>query len=141
MKHTTEIESLLSKYLDGSTTVAEEQTLHQYFARTPDASIPSEWRCYKALFAFHESEKNDIAVSETETRPTARIVRFGWWSAAAASVALVIYISLSHTENKKNVAYIDGVKTSNTEIIQQNAEQALAAVSISDEELFSAIDF
>lgn len=141
MKTITNIERLLDKYLDGETTCSEEAQLHRYFAETPDGDIPSDWRCYKALFAYQDSEKAEKVETATIVKhhPSARIIRLGWWSAAAASVALVVALAIGSNDRNSNVAYIDGKKTHNAELIQEHAEQALTAVSLSDDELFSAI--
>lgn len=71
--------SLLDKYMEGMTTLEEEDVLHQYFTRS---DVPAEWEDYRMLFAEIDS------IKPTE-KPSHR-----WWSwriAAAVVAALVVF--------------------------------------------------
>ena len=73
------IQSLLDKYMEGMTTLEEEDILHQYFTRS---DVPAEWEDYRMLFAEIDSMR------PTE-KPSHR-----WWSwriAAAVVAALVVF--------------------------------------------------
>lgn len=68
------IQSLLDKYMEGMTTLEEEDILHQYFTRS---DVPAEWEDYRLLFAEIDS-----------MRPTGKHDRRRWrWSIAVAVVA------------------------------------------------------
>ncbi len=73
------IQSLLDKYMEGMTTLEEEDILHQYFTR---GDVPAEWEDYRMLFAEIDS-----------MRPTEKPLH-RWWSwriAAAVVAALVVF--------------------------------------------------
>jgi len=84
------IQSLLDKYMEGTTTLEEEDVLHQYFTRS---DVPAEWEDYRMLFAEIDS-----------MRPAEKTPHRWWpWSMAAAAVvaALVVFaITQSLPENR-----------------------------------------
>lgn len=84
------IQSLLDKYMEGMTTLEEEDVLHQYFTRS---DVPAEWEDYRMLFAEIDS-----------MRPAEKAPHRWWpWSMAAAAVvaALVVFaITQSLPENR-----------------------------------------
>ena len=68
------IGQLLERYMEGISTLEEEDILHQYFTRS---DVPAEWEDYRMLFAEIDS-----------MRPTEKSGRRRWrWSIAAAVVA------------------------------------------------------
>ena len=74
------IQSLLDKYMEGTTTLEEEDILHQYFTRS---DVPAEWEDYRMLFAEIDS-----------MRPTEKHDRRWWpWSIAAAVVATLVVLA------------------------------------------------
>lgn len=80
MKQYTEafIQSLLNKYMEGTTTLEEEDILHQYFTRD---DVPAQWEDYRQLF-----------VEIDGMRPTEK-PKWRWWplSIAAVVAALVVF--------------------------------------------------
>lgn len=73
------IQSLLDKYMEGTTTLEEEDILHQYFTR---GDVPAEWEDYRMLFA-------EIDGMRPTEKPSHR-----WWSwriAAAVMAVLVVF--------------------------------------------------
>ena len=75
------IQSLLDKYMEGTTTLEEEDTLHQYFTRS---DVPAEWEDYRQLFA-------EIDSMRPAEKPQSR-----WWPwsiAAAVVAALVVFVA------------------------------------------------
>ena len=71
------IQSLLDKYMEGMTTLEEEDILHQYFTRS---DVPAEWEDYRMLFAEIDS-----------MRPAGKPSHQWWpWSMAAAVVAALV---------------------------------------------------
>lgn len=76
------IQSLLDKYMEGTTTLEEEDILHQYFTRS---DVPAEWEDYRMLFAEIDS-----------MRPTEKHDRRWWpWSIAAAVVAALVVFTIT----------------------------------------------
>ena len=83
-----QIAQLLSKFMAGQTSLAEEQLLAQYF-RTHD--VGEEWAEYKEMFAMFDSGEVDI---EVKTKP--KLVALRWAVAAvAASTLLLLALRLS----------------------------------------------
>lgn len=83
------IQSLLDKYMEGTTTLEEEDILHQYLFRS---DVPAEWEDYRQLFAEIDS-----------MRPAEKHNRRWWpWSIAAAVVAVLVVFAATQlpTENQ-----------------------------------------
>lgn len=80
-----EIAQLLSKFMAGETSVAEEQMLAQYF-RTHEVS--EEWTEYKELFALFDSGKVDIELEKP------KLVTLRWVSAAACALLLIGFFTM-----------------------------------------------
>ena len=72
------IQSLLNKYMEGTTTLEEEDILHQYFTRD---DVPAQWEDYRQMFVEIDSMK-----------PTEK-PKWRWWplSIAAVVAALVVF--------------------------------------------------
>ena len=71
------IDKLLERYMEGISTLEEEDILHQYFTRS---DVPAEWEDYRLLFVEIDS-----------MRPTGKSRRRWWsWRIAAAVVALLV---------------------------------------------------
>ena len=85
------IQSLLDKYMDGTTTLDEEDILSEYF-RGKD--IPQEWEDYRQLFLEIEAMKPQPKASR----------RWIGWSVAAAILAGILYIAIpsAHQEDGPN---------------------------------------
>ena len=76
------IQSLLDKYMEGMTTLEEEDILHQYFTRS---DVPAEWEDYRMLFAEIDG-----------MRPAGKHDRRWWpWSIAAAVVAALVVFTIT----------------------------------------------
>ena len=76
------IQSLLDKYMEGTTTLEEEDILRQYFTR---GDVPAEWEDYRQLFAEIDS-----------MRPAGKHDRRWWpWSIAAAVVAALVVFTIT----------------------------------------------
>ena len=72
-----DISQLLSRFMDGTTTLEEEDVLARYFA---GADVPAEWEDYRQLFCELEAMK-----PQAKGTP-ARLQCWRHWSAAAALV-------------------------------------------------------
>ena len=83
------IATLLNRFLDGESTLAEEEQLAQYFATH---SVDREWEPYKQMFAYFDSGMDDMSCA---SKP--KIVMMPWRSVIgiAASVAIAVGIGLS----------------------------------------------
>ena len=81
IKYTKEyIAKLLDKYMDGTSTLEEEDILAHYFH---SGNVPQEWEDYRQLF------------SEIETmKPKRQKRRWAFWGVAAAAVAGLLYMAV-----------------------------------------------
>ena len=82
---------LLDKFMEGTSTLEEEDILSQYFAQD---QIPAEWEEYRLLFAEFEAMKPQPKSSR----------RWLGWSVAAAIMAGILYIAIpsAHQEDGPN---------------------------------------
>jgi hypothetical protein len=82
------INELLERFMEGDTTVPEEDVLSEYFHTAKN--VPEEWKDYQTMFA----EWSQPPVQETK-RPLWR-----WVAVAAAAVLLALFVTVlsRHTE-------------------------------------------
>jgi len=80
------LESLLIKYEEGNTTLAEEKQLQFYFST---ADVPAHLRSYKIIFAYSAIEKNRTYTGKTQLTSNKRQFFF---IGIAASILLAIGI-------------------------------------------------
>ena len=79
IKYTKEyIAKLLDKYMDGTSTLEEEDVLAHYFH---SGNVPEEWEDYRQLFSEIEAMK-----------PKRQKRRWAFWGVAAAAVAGLLYM-------------------------------------------------
>jgi hypothetical protein len=102
------IKDLLEKYMDGTSTLEEEDILANYFRRK---DIPQEWEDYRLLFQEIEAMKPQPKTNK----------RWIGWSVAAAIVTGVLYVAVPsqqtiHQEADPLIAQSD--------TIVQSSEQA-----------------
>lgn len=103
------IETLIQRYLEGKTSVAEEQELRMFFQ---SADVPQELKKYASLFTWQDNgddigaDLDDIfaqSVSELESEPIVKQPLMGrriWWSVAACiAVVVSVTLFLNHEDN------------------------------------------
>lgn len=95
------IQSLLDKYMDGTSSLEEEDILNEYF-RGED--IPQEWEDYRQLF-------QEIEAMKPQPRTNRRWIG---WSVAAAIMAGILYIAIpsAHQEDGTNQLVAEADTTS-----------------------------
>jgi hypothetical protein len=97
MKEDARIEKLLEKYLEGETTLKEEDILSDYFN---NQEIRPEWLVYKDLFTYFENTK--VAVPQKSfTPPQAKRSKFDFFQKYAA-VAMILLIGTMFYTQKQN---------------------------------------
>ena len=77
------IEKLLEKYLEATTTVAEEETLKQYFSQE---SVATHLEQYAPMFQYFSKAKEERFTKQVPLKP--RKNYFKWASVAAVAVLL-----------------------------------------------------
>lgn len=80
--HDPHIESLLEQFMQGDTTLEQEQELSKYFSCS--TLIPEDWEAYRVMFAYF-----DAAMPITEQKPKRNTGRALWTLLAAAAVAAI----------------------------------------------------
>lgn len=121
MKHQYDIQQiaqLIEKFMAGTTSIAEEDVLAQYF-RTHEVS--EEWAVYKEMFALFDAGEVDIEVEPTKQedevhtikvemptttkRKRTRMIALRWTTAVAAS--LLLLLMLHNTNANSNTEAVD----------------------------------
>ncbi len=113
-----EIAQLIEKFMAGTTSIAEEDVLAQYF-RTHEVS--EEWAVYKEMFALFDAGEVDIEVEPTKQedevhtikvemptttkRKRTRMIALRWTTAVAAS--LLLLLMLHNTNANSNTEAVD----------------------------------
>lgn len=113
-----QIAQLIEKFMAGTTSIAEEDVLAQYF-RTHEVS--EEWAVYKEMFALFDAGEVDIEVKPTKQedevhaikvemptttkRKRTRMVALRWTTAVAASFLLLLL--LHNTNANSNTEAVD----------------------------------
>lgn len=123
------IETLIQRYLEGKTSVAEEQELRMFFQ---SADVPQELKKYASLFTWQDNgddigaDLDDIfaqSVSELESEPIVKQPLMGrriWWSVAACiAVVVSVTLFLNHEDNdtiaNRSIAQRSVDKTNHTD--------------------------
>ena len=84
------VEKLLDKFMDGTSTLEEEDILAQYFRHQ---EVPREWEEYRLLFQEIDAMK-PVQTEIVEINPENRRKRWMGWGVAAAVVAGILYFSV-----------------------------------------------
>lgn len=84
------IEKLLDKFMDGTSTLEEEDILAQYFRHQ---EVPREWEEYRLLFQEIDAMK-PVQTEIVEINPENRRKRWMGWGVAAAVVAGILYFAV-----------------------------------------------
>ena len=84
------IEKLLDKFMNGTSTLEEEDILAQYFRHQ---EVPREWEEYRLLFQEIDAMK-PVQTEIVEINPDNRRKRWMGWGVAAAVVAGILYFAV-----------------------------------------------
>lgn len=84
------IEKLLDKFMDGTSTLDEEDILAQYFRHQ---EVPREWEEYRLLFQEIDAMR-PVQAEIVEINPENRRKRWMGWGVAAAVVAGILYFAI-----------------------------------------------
>ena len=84
------IEKLLDKFMDGTSTLEEEDILAQYFRHQ---EVPREWEEYRLLFQEIDAMR-PVQAEIVEINPENRRKRWMGWGVAAAVVAGILYFAV-----------------------------------------------
>lgn len=119
------IRTLTQKYLDGETSLLEEQQLRDYFSRE---NVDVTLQEYKPLFNYFVKAQEEQSTSEFHpqaSKPKTKMYKT--WMAVAASIALV---ATAVWYNNGNTASVDDLGTyENPEIALQKTRDVLNLVA------------
>ena len=91
------VEKILEKYFEASTTVAEERTLREYFAQD---SVAPHLEQYRPMFNYFSIAKEEKYTKQVPLKP--RVNYYKWLSVAAAVVLTFgIYFGNQYQERKQ----------------------------------------
>lgn len=123
-----DIDNLLEKYFNGTSTAEEEQSLKKYFR---GANVSPQHETYEPLFARFEREKQvkapEIIIPEKRLKNlsvTRRIILLAATSAVA--VLLVVSLSILHRKDPQQAEYVvivNGKQVTNSSKAQKYAEE------------------
>jgi tRNA G10 N-methylase Trm11 len=117
-----EVEKLLQRFMDGTSTLEEEAQLAEFF-RTH--KVAGEWATYKDMFALFDEGKVEVEEKREST---------AWWKYAgiAAAIALLLgigfYFNSQNDEKPQFIAHTDSVKTTPQTETKKVEEQSLKPV-------------
>ena len=103
------IKDLLDKYMDGTSTLEEEDILADYFR---GKNIPQEWEDYRLLFQEIEAMKPQPKISK----------RWIGWSVAAAIVAGILYVAVPR---QQTIQQTDPLMAQSDTIVQSSEQVPL----------------
>lgn len=111
---------LLTRFMDGETTVSEETQLARYFRDHPNAPKPKgmaqeDWDAYREMFRqFDQGFTNEPHSASTEARPKVRSHTLWHHLTTAAAAAAAIYFAyIAYTDRSSTMP---GIQTSVTQI-------------------------
>ena len=142
------IKQLLDKYLEGQTSLQEEQRLRNYFRQD---NIDESLLEFKPMFDFFNEERESAMIDEYETiipeqnnRPKTIKIRFGRISIGiAASVMLLLGAKFIFFNQEKeilsqSIVYVDGQKFTDINTIQLQTLNAIEAIYESEDDIISS---
>lgn len=119
---TQEVERLLQRFMDGTSTLEEEAQLAEFF-RTHE--VAGEWATYKDMFALFDEGKVEVEEKQKST---------AWWKYAGIAAAIILLLGLGFYFNSRNdekphlIAQADTIKTASQTETKKVEEQPLKPV-------------
>ena len=117
------LESLLKKYEEGNTTLAEEKQLQCYFS---SEEIPAHLKSYKIIFAYSAIEKNRTYPGKTQL--TSNKGQF-FFIGIAASILLAIGIFAWQNNSREDIPEHNLGTIENPQEAYQKTKEALQMVA------------
>lgn len=126
------IEQLLTKYLDGNTSISEEQQLKRFFNTK---TVPSHLESYKPLFNYFLASQKDTFTAQLPLKSKTNI-KYKWLSiAAVAVISFGMYFNWptsqqdlgTFNENQTQLAYNQFVQS--LQMVSKNFNKGTTSVS------------
>lgn len=132
------IDEILERYFEGETSLEEEQVLRDYFSQP---NINEEHKIYAPMFEFFIQEQESGIEEITENKGKKR--HLSVWISIAASIVLLVgaYFTLSSPlkgNGNQSIVYIDGKKSTDINIINNEALLSIENISDMNEDILDA---
>jgi hypothetical protein len=119
----TNIESILEKYFDGSTSIEQEKQLTNYFSSD---NVAQHLKQYKPMFNYFDEDKRARFNKEILLKTNKNIK----WFSIAASIVLLVGLATLYYQNNKSANPEEGLGTYKTpEIAFVQTQKALQMLS------------
>ncbi|WP_396169465.1 hypothetical protein [Flavobacterium sp.] len=119
------IEKLIESYLEGETSVAEENELKVYFSST---DVAQHLKHYQPLFSYFTQAKEE-QFSREILLPTKKENNVQMWSIAASVVVLLGVGTFMYVQNTKADDFVACSPEDSPELALEQTQKALALVS------------
>jgi len=110
------IEQLLTRFMEGTSTLEEEDLLARYFKE--EKHLPEAWKAYREMFAMFDAERDKVSTSSMPKRK--RLLPWYWTVAAAITLLAVVGVRLWNHEDEEVPLAVQ--KTETVEKIQVETE-------------------
>ena len=119
------IEKLIEIYLEGETSIAEENELKVYFS---SSDVAQHLQHYQPLFGYFSQSKEE-QFSREILLPTKKKNNLQMWSIAASVVVLLGVGTFTYLENNTSDDFVECSPDDSPELVLQQTQKALALVS------------
>ncbi|MBQ9137849.1 MAG: hypothetical protein IJX65_04345 [Alistipes sp.] len=135
-----EIRELLDLYLEGETTLEQEQQIAEYFASAQ--SVAKELMPYRVMFAaFGQAREEAAPVAPVVALPRWRVI---WGSVGSVAVAACVVVALFFVQPKSTkgeiICHIDGREVTDPQRAADEAARILDGVAGDMEMALAAIE-
>lgn len=133
-----DIDRILERYFEGESTLEEEQILRNYFGQP---EIEERHKIYAPIFQFFITESSENSESDTkETIGKKKKFNIKPWISIAASIAIIVGLFMIFTlridnSANKSIVYINGNKTTDINIINDEALNSIENITDMDESI------
>jgi hypothetical protein len=110
------IEQLLTRFMEGTSTLEEEDLLARYFKE--EKHLPEAWKAYREMFAMFDAERDKVSTSSMPKRK--RLLPWYWTVAATITLLALVGIRLWNHEDEEVPLAVQ--KTETVEKIQVETE-------------------
>lgn len=118
------IEQLLKRFMEGTSTLEEEDLLARYFKE--EKHLPEAWEAYREMFAMFDAEraKENTALMPKWNR------RLSWYWAVAAAITLLALVGVGLWNHETEEAPLVGQTTEKVEVEQVESEPIVHPVQL-----------
>ncbi|MBN2767398.1 MAG: hypothetical protein JXR27_13595 [Paludibacteraceae bacterium] len=124
-----DIDNLLAKYFNATSTIVEEVQLKSYFLSD---NVKEQHLAYKSLFEVFNDESIQKLPHNNQKKTIQTTKSLLWWSRISASgiaASLVLGVWLMNTNVSADYAYVNGQRFDKKEIVEQLANQKIEYVN------------